>query len=318
MTVTDPYNNPVTNTANITITNQAPTITSLTLPGGPVPVANAVNLSSVFADLGSNDTHTGTISWGDASSSSASVNDPAHTATGSHTYAAGGTYTVTLTITDDNGGTVSQSGTVTIDGAPSANAQGPYSGDEGSDIALTGLAGDAENPTPTVTWTFTPVAPDPGMVCTPTDASTLTPTVNCNDDGNVTAQLSVDDGVNPVQNSSTNIAVSNKPPLLGIPTVTGGPITIGETVSLSVPFTDPGTNDTHTASINWGDLTSSTGTVTESLGAGTVSKTHAYSTPGIHVITVTLTDDDGAVDSTSVTITVNSPPTANAGGPVRR
>src|SRR5207249_620992 len=57
-------------------------------------------------------------------------------------------------------------------------------------------------------------------------------------------------------------------------------------------FTDPGTLDTHTALINWGDGTTSPGTVVESGGSGQVLGSHAYATVGAYTITVTVTDDD--------------------------
>ena len=75
--------------------------------------------------------------------------------------------------------------------------------------------------------------------------------------------------------------------------VTGpsAPQPVGTSVAVSATFTDVGVNDTHTASVNWGDGASNIGTVSESLGAGTVSASHVYTVAGVYVVTVTVTDN---------------------------
>lgn len=76
--------------------------------------------------------------------------------------------------------------------------------------------------------------------------------------------------------------------------------------SVSTTYTDPGTADTHVASINWGD-----GTVTTpSSVTGTVSGSHTYSTVGTYPVEITVTDDDlgaGATTATGGFATKNTP-----------
>lgn len=81
----------------------------------------------------------------------------------------------------------------------------------------------------------------------------------------------------------------NYPPELDTITVSSNLVSVGTTVNTTVNFTDPDKMDTHTATWNWGDGTSS-GTVTEANGSGTVSGSHVYTTPGVYTVTVTVND----------------------------
>ena len=144
----------------------------------------------------------------------------------------------------------------------------------------------------------------PGTACTATGTGTLTPILTCNDNATVTATLTVSDGINPPVSSVATVNVGNASPTAGTLTVTPGPVKIGTSVTASVPFADVGTNDTHTATVNWGDTTTA-GSVTETLGSGTASGTHSYSAAGLYTVSVTVTDDDaGTVTATAPTYLV--------------
>src|SRR5262249_55648441 len=60
-------------------------------------------------------------------------------------------------------------------------------------------------------------------------------------------------------------------PVVGPITAPLVPVAVNTTINVSAPFTDANTMTTHTAVWNWGDNTTSPGTVTETNGAGTVT-----------------------------------------------
>lgn len=82
--------------------NVAPVVTSLGLPAAPVPVGTSVTATASFTDANPNDTHTANIAWNDGTSSNGSVTETAGagSASGSHTFAAPGVYTVVATVSD--------------------------------------------------------------------------------------------------------------------------------------------------------------------------------------------------------------------------
>ncbi len=75
------------------------------------------------------------------------------------------------------------------------------------------------------------------------------------------------------------------------------PISAGTPITASASFSDPDISDIHTATWDWGDGTSSAGTVTESGGSGSVEGSHAYSVPGVYTVTLTVTDNNSGAGS---------------------
>ena len=80
----------------------------------------------------------------------------------------------------------------------------------------------------------------------------------------------------------------------------------GDPVTTTASFTDPGTGDTHTAFINWGDGTVTPAVVTEANGSGTTVGTHTYNVSGFFAVTVTVTDSDRDPGSDSFNIRVGN------------
>lgn len=66
--------------------------------------------------------------------------------------------------------------------------------------------------------------------------------------------------------------------------------TLPAQINIGTSFTDAGILDTHTATIDWGDTTVTSGTINELFGSGTVYGSHTYTTAGLYTITLTVTD----------------------------
>jgi PKD repeat protein len=174
---------------------------------------------------------------------------------------------------------------------PTADANGPYFGDEGSAIPLDGTASSDPDGDPlTYSWSV-----DDSSLCSFDDASSPTPNLTCTDNGNFIVTLVVDDG-QATDSDTASVTVSNVAPSVSIDNVSPTLLAVGESVTANGSFTDPGTNDTHTAVWDWGDGTTP-GTVTQGAGFGSVDDSHTYSGAGVYTIELTVTDDDGGSDT---------------------
>lgn len=209
-----------------------------------------------------------------------------------HTFASAGTYTVEARVANALDSGIDAFMGLDLDilhnQPPTADAGGPYSGEEGSAITLSGAtASDADLDALTYAWNVDSAS------CSFDDASLLNPKLTCSDNGSYTATLSVDDGVNPAVTSDAAVTVDNVAPTLGAISVDVALVPVNTAINATADFTDPGTLDTHTAAWDWGNGTSA-GTVTQGAGSGSVNDSHSYSEPGVYTIKLTVTDNDGA------------------------
>jgi PKD repeat protein len=73
------------------------------------------------------------------------------------------------------------------------------------------------------------------------------------------------------------------------------PVSVENSVDMFATFTDPDIDDSHTAVWDWGDETTSAGTVDQT--ERTVTGSHYYDTPGVYTVTLTVTDSYGESDT---------------------
>jgi len=154
--------------------------------------------------------------------------------------------------------------------------------------------------THSVVWTFS----DDGST-----ANSLTATHTFASVGDHTATLTVTDSQGGVGTETVQIEVTpvpNTPPAVNA----GGNMTVfvGTNVDFDGSFTDVDTTDTHIIQWTFGDG----GT------ANALATTHTYTSPGNYTVTLTVTDSQGGVGSSTVQVVVNpapnTPPTVNVSG----
>jgi len=304
LTVTDASgaaSTPVTTTA--TIANAVP---SVTLPANQAATAgSAYALSASFGDAGVNDAPWAyAIDWGDGSpQTSGSAGSQSAAITASHTYAAGGTDTVRVTVTDKDGGAGSAKTPVTVAAVnhpPTAVAGGPYAGTEGTAVAFSGSgSSDPDGDALTYAWAF-------GDGTTGTGVS---PSHAYAGNGAYSVTLTVTDAKGAASAPATATAtIANVAPAVSVPASLGA--NAGSPVTLSATFSDPGANDAPWAyTINWGDGSAATTGSASSQATG-ISASHTYAAAGTNTATVTVTDKDGAAGSGQTVVTVSQPSTS--------
>ncbi len=276
--------------------------------------------------------------------------DPSHSPNGtfpltaadssSFTYGDDGNHTVILTVTDDDGGSLTYATTITGKNVPPTVEAGPdASMDEGSTISFLFAfsdpgfdqpdAGTWEDFTASVDWgdgtSGSPAVSEvPGGPGVPTTGTVPASHIYA-DNGNYTVTVSVCDDDGGCGSDSLVVGVGNVPPTVDpVPDQT---VDEGSGLDLMSSFSDPGfdftpagTVEDFNASVAWGDTTSDSPPVDETPGSagvpttGTVDASHIYADDGHYRTDVVVCDDDGGCGSTSFYVTVNNvPPTAEAG-----
>jgi len=221
--------------------------------------------------------------------------------TPAHAFGDNGMYTVTLTVTDDDGATGSVTAAMTVNNAaPIVNAGADM------DNIIAGIpvsfSGSFTDPgwldTHTIEWNFGDGSPVVTGTLTPTHTYTLS--------GDYTVILTVADDDGGVGSDTLTVHV-NAPP----EAVIGGPYADDEGSPVNFDGSGSYDPDGSIANYEW-DFGDGSAVVT-----GDAAPAHAYGDNGEYTVTLTVTDDEGATDTATVIVTVdNVAPTVDAGSDV--
>jgi PKD repeat protein len=121
------------------------------------------------------------------------------------------------------------------------------------------------------------------------------------DNGQYTVRVTVQDSGPLTGTASLQLHVTNVAPQQ-LTWAGPGQASLGQSVVFTGGFTDPGLADTETASVDWGDGSTSAATVTGGNGAWQVAASHTFVASGIYSVVVTVKDDDGGMASKSATV----------------
>lgn len=229
---------------NTTIRNLAPIIDVMSIPDGNE--GTLITFSSTATDLGSDDL-TFTWNWGDGTSDTVTIYyndgvgpDPNHSPLGTipftvtdtinHIYGDNGIYIITLTVEDDDGGTITLTSNITIHNTvPTIPPFGPIDINEGDNVSLNATSTDFGSDDLTFTWNWgdgtlntsnihynNGIGPDPIPSPLGTSPYTAIDTVShiWGDDGNYSIVLTVTDDDGGVAVYNTYVLVNNVSPTI--------------------------------------------------------------------------------------------------------
>ena len=325
-TVTDDDTGSHSVNSTVTVNNVAPTVNA----GADATIneGSAFSDSGFFNDPGTLDTWTATVDYGDGSGLQALALDADKTFDLNHIYADNGVYTVIVTVTDDDGGSHSDTLGITVNNVAPTIILNPVTQiDENGVAVLTGTITDAgilDTFTLDINW-GDPLSPNNvesytfGASATGTQSFSLThrylddnPTATPSD--TYVASVVLTDNDMGAAMDSADVMVNNVAPVAVSLNIDSAVINENGTVTVTGSFTDTGTLDTHSVLIDWGhEEVASAATVTQGNGGGTFTATHQYlddnptgSASDQYTITATVTDDDGGSHSATGNVTVNN------------
>ncbi len=221
----------------------------------------------------------------------------------------GYTYNMLFTVTDSTGQQGQCPVDVTVEAPdnwpPEANAGQDQWTSEGSTVTLDGSGSyDPDGEIISYHWSL---LSSTGPAVTLSSDTSATPSFTPSDNGVYTFQLTVTDNQGASRSDTVVVNVNNVDPQLSV--TVSGPIDEGQVFTATGTIVDPGTSDTWTAQVNYGD---EDGFQPLTVTNGTFTLNHRYlDNPrydwlGGYSVMITVTDDDGGWGYTFVTAVVHN------------
>jgi hypothetical protein len=286
------------------ITTSLQTLATFTDPGGP----------EVLKD------YSASIAWGDGQNSTGtiSLSNGLFTVVGSHQYLEQGSYSITITLGHDNSTPVTLTDTASVSEAALSAAGQNFAVAEGTATGMITIATFTDLGGPevltdysaSIAWGDNSSSSGASVVIKPAgDGKTFLVQAN---------HTYAEEGTDPI---TVTLGHESAPSLTVTATATvSDPAVVGTGVTLTVnqgvpfnnqavaTFVDPGGPEAltdYSATINWGDNSTSSGTITLSNGTFTVSGSHLYTQLlGSIPITITLTHDNAPSSVVPSTVVV--------------
>ncbi|WP_376792823.1 PKD domain-containing protein, partial [Thermoflexus sp.] len=296
-------------TATVTVNNVPPAVTAPSNQTANEGTPSVFDLGA-FSDPGADSPWAVAVGWGDGQSESFQVFSTGFL-TRSHTYADSGVYTVTVTVTDKDGGFGQAEFQITVNNVPPTavfSATSPI--DEGSVSTLALTAPSDPSPVDTQAGFRYAFACDGNLNTLPiayAQAGTSS-TADCffPDNGTFTVAGRIFDKDDGFTTYITTVTVNNVPPIVTAPSNQTADEGTLQAFDLGA-FSDPGADASWQVEVDWGDGTQAVSfTMATSGSLGLLN--HIYEDDGVYTVTVTVTDKDRASGQAQFQITVNNVP----------
>ena len=179
--------------------------------------------------------------------------------------------------------------------APTVDAGGAYSVNEGSSVTLTASGSDPNGDSLTYAWDL-----DNNGSFETSGQSVSFSAAALDGPSSYTVNVKATDPLGLSAESTTTVNVTNVVPLVNASFASNSVSCGANNSTLTVTFSDPGVADTHSAVINWGDGN----TQTVSSATSPLSLQHTYALAGAYTATVSVSDDDGGTGTAMASVMV--------------